>query len=316
MSFRRSGECADAPERSEISALPRGRAALRLGLALPAVALLALGCSAEMASYSTDAATGSTHALISIQRSASADGQTAARAGAVAGFVRMPADIDADSVLSLVGLGLQLPAPGTCTRRLTPSDPSLPMSSMGHVELLEAGDVSLDAANATTTLAPRAFPTITDRISGVLYTTRDRSADPLPASVRYTVRTSGGVNVEPLMVSTEAPALFSNVTVGGVPLGDVGTIRTSQPLDFDWTGRSAEDLVYVELSKSDGSAGAICTFHDAAGSGTVPAGTLDALGAGRVAVHRLRTREFSSAGIDSGELRFDFELAQNVTFGQ
>jgi hypothetical protein len=268
-----------------------------------------------MASYSTDADTGSTHALISIQRSASPDGQSAPRASAVAGFVRMPADIDSDSVLSLVGLGLELPAPGSCTRHVTRGDPSLPLSAVDHVELLEAGDVSFDAGGSTTTLAPRAFPTITDRISGVLYTTRDRSADPLPASVSYTVRTSGGLSVGPLVVTTQAPDPLAGVTVGGAAFASAGAVSTSQPLDLTWDVGRAGDLVYVELSKSDGSADAICTFHDEAGAGTVPAGTFTALGAGRLAIHRLHTRQFSSAGIDSGELRFDFNLAENVTYG-
>lgn len=275
-----------------------------------------MGCSAQMASYSTDADTGSTHALISIQRNASPDGQSAPRASAVAGFVRMPADIDAQSVLSLVGLGLELPAPGNCTRRLTGNDPSLPLSSVDHVDLLEAGEVSLDVAGTTTTLAPRAFPTITDRISGVLYTTRDRSADPLPAGVRYTVHTSGSLGLSPVVVSSKAPDRLANVTVDGAPFAGATTVSTSQPLDLTWSIGRPGDLVYVELSKSDGTASAVCTFRDEAGEGTVPAGTFTALGSGRLAIHRLHTSEFASAGIDSGELRFDFDLAQNVTYGE
>ena len=74
------------------------------------------------------------------------------------------------------------------------------------------------------------------------------------------------------------------------------------------------DVVVVELTSSDGAALAVCSFRDDTGAGTVPVGTFDVPGSGRLSLHRVRTSEFSAGDVDLGELRFDFEVAANVSF--
>lgn len=286
---------------------PRGVARWSVALLLGA-ALAAIGCSAETADYTADADTGSTHALVSIERSTAVDSNTT-RAGALAGFVHTPADVDAKAVLGMVGLAQKLPAPGQC--RQLPGTTRL--SSMGHVELLEAGDISVDVAGASTTLAPRAFPTVTDRVSGVMYTTRDRS-EPLPAAAHYTIQSSGGISVGPLTLEGDAPSPLDGVTAGGLPLSEVGALSTSQPVDVTWNVGEPGDLVYVELSRIDGSSSTVCSFRDDAGIGTIPAGSVTPSQNGRLSFHRLRQRTFAEGGIQDVELRFDFELAANVSF--
>ncbi len=285
--------------------------------ALLAIALLgATACSAEMEDYTADAETGSTHALITVDRSVAADGTSTPRAGAIAGFVRMPADADARAVLGLVGLGPQLPAPGQCSARLDPGTGSHnAMAATGRVEFMDAGDVTVDAGDGALTLAPRAFPTVTDRISGVMYTTRDRSADPLPAGVRYAIRTTGSDGVSPISVAADAPPALDGVTVGGLPLQDVRKVSTSAPVDVTWNVGASGDLVYVELVAADGTNSTLCAFRDDSGAGTVPAGAFDRAGPGRLSVHRVRTRDFTTAGVDQGQLRFDFERAATIAFG-
>lgn len=276
-------------------------------------ALTALGCSAELEQYTADADTGSTHALVSVERSADVGQREAARAGVLAGFVQMPADIDARSLFDLVGLSRPLPAVGQCrTRADAGSAP--PLSSVGHVEFLEAGDVSVATVESRTALAPHAFPTVTELISGVVYTTRDRSAAPLPAGTAYVLHTSGSADVPTLSVEREAPPELETVTIGGVPLAELHELGTSEPLDVTWAVGATSDIVLVELSSADGSSSSVCAFRDDAGAGTVPGGVFAGLGAGRVALHRVRAVSFSSAGLDVGELRFDFEIAASVTF--
>ncbi len=288
---------------------PRGG---RLSVALLlGAALTAFGCSAQTADYATDADTGSTHALISIERSTTVDSANATRAGALAGFVHTPADVDAQGVLGMVGLAQKLPSPGQCTTLPQPTHPS----TVGHVELLEAGDISVNVAGNTTTLAPRAFPTVTDRVSGVMYTTRDRS-EPLPAAAHYTIQTSGGLSVAPLTLEADAPSPLANVTVGGLPLSEVGGLSTSQPVDVTWNAGAPGDIVYVELSHIDGSSSTLCSFRDDAGSGTIPASSVAPSQNGRLSLHRLHERMFTGAGLQDVELRFDFELATNVSFIQ
>lgn len=296
------------PDPDNMPVRRRGVARLSVALLLGA-ALTAFGCSAETADYATDADTGSTHALISIERSTAVDSDNATRAGALAGFVHTPADVDAQAVLGLVGLAQKLPSPGQCA--------TLPgathLASMGHVELLEAGDISVDVAGSSTTLAPRAFPTVTDRVSGVMYTTRDRS-EPLPAAAHYTVQSSGGLSVAPLTLEADAPSPLDRVTAGGLPLPEVGALSTSQPVDVTWNVGKPGDLVYVELSRIDGSSSTVCSFRDDAGSGTIPAGSVAPSQNGRLSFHRLRERTFAAGDIQDVELRFDFELAANVSF--
>lgn len=277
------------------------------------VALTALGCTAEADQYTADADTGSTHALVGIERSVSLDDSEAARAGVLAGFVQMPADVDAKSLFDLVGLTKPIPEIGRCrTRGQAPITP--PLSSIGHVEFLEAGDVSVSAADARTTLAPHAFPTVTELISGIVYTTRDRSAEPLPGGARYSVHTSGAAGVPALAVEREAPAELEGVMVGGVSLAEVVELRASEPLDLTWTPANVPgDVVLVEVSGVDGAGSSVCAFRDDAGVGSLPK-DLAVPGPGRLSLHRVRSAEFSAPGVEVGELRFDFEVAATLTF--
>jgi hypothetical protein len=212
-----------------------------------------------------------------------------------------------------MGLALELPEMSHCVTRVQGREPDQAVSSNERLELLDVGDVSVVADGRSTTLAPRAFPTVTDLISGVVYTTRDLSAEPLPAGVQYGVRTAGGA-ISAVELEGDAPGELAGVTVGGVPLGEVTSISPTSPIDLTWTVGTAGDVVYIELS-SDGADPAVCAFQDDIGAGSIPAGAFAGTGPGRISLHRLRAREFSSDDIESGELRFDFELAANVSYG-
>jgi hypothetical protein len=291
---------------SQLRALLRGSVCV--------VALGTFGCATEVL-HTADEETGSTHAVITVDRSEVANRQLPARAGAAATFVRVPVAVDSASALALMGLELELPETYECAVQAAHRDPSVPLSPIDQIELLDAGDVSVTAADVDTTLAPRAFPTVTDFVSGVVYTTRDLSAEPLPAAVSYTVRAAGSTAVEPLELSGEAPRALSGVTLGGVPLAEVRSVSPSAPINLGWSVGDAGDLVYVELN-AEGAACMVCAFRDEDGAGSVPAGAFSGRGAGRIAVHRVRSQVFESTGIQSGELRFDFELATDVTFGE
>jgi hypothetical protein len=272
----------------------------------------ALACSNEIGAYGADAETGSTHALVSVERSTNlADDQS--RGGALAGFVRMPAHVDARGLMTLVGLGLDLPEPGHCA---APSDQkrTQPLSGLSDIELLDAGHVALHAAGLRTTLAPRAFPTVTDSIAGVMYTTRDRSADSLPAAARYQMQIAGGTDVASVSLDAVAPPVVEGATIGGIPLAEVESISIKQPIDLTWSIGAASDLLYVQLVARDGAITSVCSFKDEIGAATVPPHAFAGLGPGYVALHRVRVQDFRGGGIDQGQLRFDFELTSNVTF--
>jgi hypothetical protein len=270
----------------------------------------ALACSVEVDPEHGTADTGTTRAVVAITRSAPAASPEEAHAEAFAGFLRTPAGADAKSALGLAGLGLDLPASGEC-RKGARSDTHA-SSGLTAVQLLDAGEVTVAAGGNVTTLAPRAFPTITDSIQGVVYTTRDRAAAPLPAASAYTVAATGGSSLEAVSGFGQAPALLGNVELAGEALGSVEALPARHDLTLAWTAGSVGDRVYVEI---DGAAEpTLCTFGDEAGHGAIPAAVLPASGAATVSVHRLRESTFADAGLAQGALRFDFELSASVTF--
>lgn len=271
--------------------------------------LAALGCAVEVASEPGSAEAGSTHAIVTITRRAPADAPEDVRADALASFVRLPANADAGSVLRAAGLSTDHPALGEC-RRTTPGQ-AVATAAVTRVELLDAGEVSVAAGGRVTTLALRAFPTVTDSIAGVVYTTRDRAADPLPSGLTYTVAASGTPALGALSGEAAAPAALEGVEVQGTPLAELESIGTQRDLAVSWAAGAAGDTVLVVL---DGQSSVTeCAFRDDAGSGTLPAQQLPAAGEATLAVHRLRRAHFTDADIAGGELRFDFELEAPVT---
>ena len=283
---------------------------LRVGSMVGVVS--ALACSAEVDDYGSDAAVGSTHALITVERSTTVDPRGGSSAEALAGFVRVPAEVDAKLAMQLLGLEFDLPPADTC-RTLQTNDPSVPLAGMGRIEFLEAGKVVLQAGEAATDLAPRAFPTVTDLISGVMYTTRGRTAEPLPAGASYTLRTTGGVEVPPVAAAAEAPDTLSGVTLQGIPLGDVSSVATDIPQDLTWNVGRPGDTVWVQLS-TPGKSDTVCVFRDDAGVGTIPAKAFSGQGTGRFAMHRQRTVAFTAAGLNRGVVRFDFQVSTAVDY--
>ncbi|HLV66147.1 MAG TPA: hypothetical protein VKY73_10055 [Polyangiaceae bacterium] len=275
----------------------------RLGL----LAIFGLGstlaaCSGSTASHTVDADHGSTHALVSIERRDSPDASLTL-AQAFASFVRTPPEVDPSVVRRVTGLDLGLPELGQCTAA-PGRDGSMPLSPFDRVELLDAGDVALRTPDGRVELAPRPFPAVTDQISGVVYTTRDRAAQ-LPPAERYALDIAGSAELPPLAVDAEAPPRLEDVTLDGAPL-EAGARLTRSGALLGWAPGSERDLVYVTLSGPDGARSAVCAFPDA-GRGVLPASVLPSAGPATLSVHRLRAVALN-AGVDAGELRFDFEL--------
>lgn len=274
---------------------------------------MALGCSVTPADYNSDSVTGSTHGLITIERTQTENSGEVPRATAFAGFVRTPPEVDANAVMHLAGFGLDLPSVGQCAEQNRDREPSLPLSSLGRVEFLDAGEVTLRTASTSAALATRAFPAVTDLIAGVVYTTRDRAADPLPADTSYALSTSGGV-LKPFNVNASAPALLSAVSVNSTPLAELSQVSPHAAIALSWARGLSGDLVYVELATQDGSS-TRCTFRDDAGAGSVPASAFSGSGSGELSLHRMHRETFTSGSVDAGEVRFDFEQSANVEFG-
>jgi hypothetical protein len=290
------------------------KARLAPSLALSLVGAIGAACSVAPVDYSAEADAGSsTHALITVERSSVLNSLEAPRAAAFAGFVRTPPDVDANAMLRLAGFGLDLPAVGQCAEPNRERASGMPLNPLGRVEFLDAGDVTLRTSTTNVPLATRALPAVTDLIAGVVYTTRDRAADPLPAATTYTLTASGGL-LHAFNVNTSAPAQLSSVNVGSTPLAELTSVAVQSALTLNWQPGLSRDFVYVELATQDASATTRCTFRDDAGAGTVPASAFVGTGLGEVSLHRVHSEQFASGSVDAGEVRFDFEQSVNVEF--
>ena len=281
---------------------------------LLALGVISAACSVAPVDYSAEADAGSTtHALITVERTSVENSLEAPRAAAFAGFVRTPPEVDANAMLRLAGFGLDLPAVGQCAEPNHDRIGSMPLSPFGRVEFLDAGDVTLRTSASSALLATRALPAVTDLIAGVVYTTRDRAAEPLPAATTYTLSSTGGL-LRAFNVNASAPAQLSSVIVGATPLAELSTVSVRDGLSLTWSPGQGRDLVYIELTTQDGSATTRCTFRDGAGVGNVPAAAFVGTGVGELSLHRVHSEPFASGSVDAGEVRFDFEQSANVEF--
>ena len=282
------------------------------------------GCSVATAEEVATTERGSTQAVLRIQREELPD--RTARGDALAGFIRLPASADRARTLRLAGLSSDFPPPGQCRER-DGADATLSVSELGRIDLLDADDVELKIGERDHELAPHAFPTVTDWIRGVVYTSRDRGAEHLtPGEVfRFVARSVEGTgDVE--VVSASPPGLL-DVTLAGQAWDEVESVEWRPFLDVTWAPAAARETtpfdvvtVSVETERTSWS----CSFLDVEGAGSVPLrvaradGERDVIAAGeeaRVSVHRVRESASQlSSDVDLLEVRFDFSVVTRLRF--
>jgi hypothetical protein len=244
--------------------------------------------------------------VLSIERLEEAGRNDTPSATAMAQFVILPSDADVHDTLSAAGLHSQLPERMGCmdlaaaevtsarestgARGARGSASALRYTLREPLELLEAGEVSIRAGEMLTRLALNSFPP-SGSASGVIYTTPDQSADPLPPDENYAIAATGSGTIPPLSIAGRAPGSLGEITIGGLPLERVQQIVAGQALDITWAEGAAGDRVYIELADNEHSLA--CTFPDEDGSGTVPAVLTAQLrengpSAIRLSLHRVR----------------------------
>lgn len=278
-----------------------------------ALGLLAFACASEAPSAPSEEQARS-YSVVSVDRNDPASSDSAGSASAVARFISLPAFAPTSRALQVAGAALGLPAVDTCQGSDAP-DLEPPPATQEPVELMEAGDVTIDAAGTVTPLVPHAFPSVGTFASGVLYATRDRASSALPAGVPYAVTTSGSPQLGPIRLIAEAPQVPGQITVSSVVLKDVTDVHTAKPIELSWQPGAAGDVVYAELLAYDGSPSVVCAFRDDAGAGSIAADAFVGAGAGRLALHRLRVQQFDP-GNPKSELRFDFQVGTSVEYSK
>jgi hypothetical protein len=267
-------------------------------LALLPLLPVAIGCAGTVSSEGVDAEVSTTtSAVVAVERTA--DSTEGSRAEASARFIRVTAPSSAGDALRAIGAALDLPATGTCAT--IASLAGAPAAQTPVIELLDVGEVTLQAGEVETRLAARQLPDVTDVVSGVVYA---RATDPslLPAATRYTVHVAGGQGLEALDVVVAAPGDPGEVHLTGEDVPGA-LVATGATVDLSWADATdlADDIVYVDVRPN----GVRCVLDRAATDhGSVSTLLLD--DAGTLVVHRLRRAPLSARGIDSGEIRFDF----------
>lgn len=270
------------------------------------------GCSSPQGDLSPSADPGLVHAVIAVERSSSTGAETDRGASALVGVVRVPPTIDSRQVVRLVGLADERPPLGTCEVTVLASRASPSLIAFERVEFLDVGDVWLSVGSQRTPLARQAFPTVTDYISGVLYTTRDRAAAALPPASRYHIESRGGSGVPPFSVDVDAPDQLTHVSVNGMELGELTQLNASEEVKLAWNAGRAGDEILAELEADSNGTTADCTFDDSLGRAVIPASLFKDRGPGRLTIRRVRRANVNLAGVDRSELRFDFETSQPV----
>ncbi|WP_434043734.1 MULTISPECIES: hypothetical protein [Sorangium] len=234
-------------------------------------------------------------------------------------FMRLSSAADSELAERVVGSPFDLPSAGSCMV-LSPADDETAtssLSSLGPIELLDAGDVTMKTDSAAMPLAARAFPDVGDLVFGVFYTSRDATSD-LPAPARYVFESSGSGLLDRFSFEADAPAGPEEVRVGDADLADgveldagVGAVVQWRADEGAEDGRS-RDVIYVDVTSTRGAA-VRCAFKDT-GRGVIPGSLLDPSTLGplpaiaTLAVHRTRQVPFSASGIDLGEVRFDLSV--------
>ncbi|MBX3182505.1 MAG: hypothetical protein KF915_07745 [Polyangiaceae bacterium] len=303
-----------------VSAGPGSRRSL--GAAAVCALVAGLGCSTAVSGEPGGDELGATRALIRIERieTLAPDG---ARAYALAHFAQVKGAAPRHT-LELLDLGEALPEVGSCIDGRSGEAPDA-WSTTGQVELLEAGEVTISTPTQVTSLAPRAFPTVRDLVSGVVYSSRDQAAEPLPSGTPYRVSASGSSVFAPIDVMAEAPEALSEVYVGGLSLSELSELPLAGSVPLRWApsdsvrgqaGAAGQAGDWVVFELTDGLSRVVCSFDDRAGKGVVPSGVIESSGltggSATLSLHRVRVATFGDEASTLGEIRFDFEIAAPV----
>jgi hypothetical protein len=227
------------------------------------------------------------------------------------GALRVPPTVNSNRLLELMGLGLELPPVGTCELSDTRSHVVPALSSFERAELLDIGDVGLRVPSGPVKLTRQAFPTVTDFISGVLYTTRDRLPDTL-ANRELRLYSTGSSGVMAFDVAVEGSPFPRGVTVDATPLGEVARLSTMASLELRWSPGRTGDRIWVEIAANYGKKTWSCAFEDDTGRGVLTGVQSNEYGEGRLIIHRITSKPIPISPLDRAEVRMDMRITQPV----
>lgn len=190
-------------------------------------------------------------------------------------------------------------------------DESFEAHEPGNVDLLEAGELSVQTADRTVVLEPRHFSGLLPFISGVVYGEAEASEAQLAGKVRAS--SVGGEAVGSFTAETNSPSLPRLRTIDHRAPVQPLLINNHLPLTINWntalettTLAQSTDALYLEIrfSRERRDMALRCRPQDN-GQFTVPAAAMSEVNNGKATLElaRLRRGNFSATGLEQGELR-------------
>lgn len=252
-----------------------------------------------------------THAIISLEQQQSASPEAAPETVLMLGMLRVPQSVDSSRLLRLIGLNDVLPEVGHCelvdsNQQITPA-----LATLERVELLDVGDVNVMTRGKYQRLLRQAFPTVTDFMSGVIYTTRDNPSE-FSIESNLVLRARGNANIPAFTVTTYTVPPPQRLTIDNNPFGEWTRQSILSNFELKWEKGRPEDLIWVELEVTKGRRSLSCVYADRQGYGVIPGMQLNSIGEGRFVVHRVSKQDIVINGVDRAEVRFDVRITQPI----
>lgn len=222
--------------------------------------------------------------------------------------LRMPAMLNSRNIVRMVGLSTLAPEQGLCETTDYALTETESTTGVQHVEMLDVGDVSLLGEKGASALTRQAFPTVTDFIAGVVYTTRDPSAAPPPLSPSYVLSARGAPGILPFKIPVDVPKELTGIQIDNSRLEQVSRLARGQALTVTWQPGAPGDKFEIQVWHSEQSTEFSCVFSDAAGAAELTPDALGTAGTVRLTFHRLRSANAEIRGIDRTQVEVDFSV--------
>ena len=272
-----------------------------------------VACSGPVAEPSLETEPVRTHVVATVERQSVAGHASSEDLSLLLSALRIPQSVNGDRLLKLMGLRTDLPALGNCEVIDLSNRASPALSSVERIEFVDVGDVSVTSGKRSLPLARQAFPTVTDFIAGVVYTSRDKNADLLPLDAGLSIRARGRGKLKAFTIEIADLPRLDKILLDGSPLSAVSHLAVLNAFELRWENGAPGDVLWVEFGANSGHKIVSCAFDDALGNAKVPGSIADELGEARLTLHRLHRARVGLQGFDRAEIRFDSRVIQSLS---
>lgn len=131
------------------------------------------------------------------------------------------------------------------------------------IELLDVGEVSLVAGDERHPLSPRAFPTVAELVSGMVYTSRDDSRQ-FPRSEPFALEAAGSSDVDAFRIGIDSPPPLADLRLADLDADrDELTVVRGREIVLRWRPETSGDRVTVRFeSGAEKPSYILCAFPD------------------------------------------------------